>query len=61
MKYFEGKDFEGMFSVPGTDVEYEMATGLVEKVAGLNVPVFEAKISKKFWELKITSMHSVRG
>ncbi|WP_299104787.1 hypothetical protein [uncultured Tenacibaculum sp.] len=46
-KYFEGKDLQAIFKVPGTDVEFQMATGTVEKVAGLNVPVFEAKVSKK--------------
>lgn len=46
-KYFEGKDYKNMFSVPGTDQQFELATGTVEKVTGLFVPVFEAKVSKK--------------
>ncbi|MBA6155208.1 hypothetical protein H3Z83_01535 [Tenacibaculum sp. S7007] len=46
MKYFEGKDFENMFNVPGTDKQFELATSKVEKVAGLLVPVFEAKVEK---------------
>ncbi len=46
-KYFEGKDYKNMFKVPGTDAEFELATGTVEKVQGLNVPVFEAKVSKE--------------
>ncbi|CAM1371007.1 hypothetical protein [Tenacibaculum xiamenense] len=46
-KYFEGKDYSNMFKVPGTDAEFELATGTVEKVQGLNVPVFEAKVSKE--------------
>lgn len=46
-KYFKDKDYKGMFKVPGTDKEYEIKTGLVEKVAGLMVPVFEAKADKK--------------
>ncbi|WP_028892111.1 hypothetical protein [Tenacibaculum sp. 47A_GOM-205m] len=46
LKYFEGKDYKNMFSVPGTDKQFELATGRVEKVAGLEVPVFEAKVSK---------------
>ncbi|MGG8495250.1 hypothetical protein ACQY1Q_02430 [Tenacibaculum sp. TC6] len=46
-KYFEGKDYQNMFNVPGTDVQFELATGRVEKVAGLIVPVFEAKVSKE--------------
>ena len=47
LKYFEGKDFQNMFKVPGTDAEFELATSTVEKVGGLNVPVFEAKVSKE--------------
>ncbi|WGH75734.1 hypothetical protein P8625_00800 [Tenacibaculum tangerinum] len=47
LKYFEGKDYKNMFNVPGTDKQFELATARVEKVAGLEVPVFEAKISKK--------------
>lgn len=46
-KYFEGKDYQNMFNVPGTDAQFELATGRVEKVAGLIVPVFEAKVSKE--------------
>ena len=45
-KYFEGKDYKGMFNVPGTDKQFEMATGTVEKVTGLFVPVFEVKADK---------------
>ncbi|MFV0248305.1 MAG: hypothetical protein ACK5H1_05030 [Tenacibaculum sp.] len=46
-KYFEDKNYRDMFKVPGTDVQFELAIGLVEKVQGLNVPVFEAKVSKE--------------
>ncbi|CAM1354485.1 hypothetical protein [Tenacibaculum insulae] len=45
-KYFNGKDYKGMFNVPGTDKQFELATGKVEKVAGLLVPVFEVKTDK---------------
>ncbi|WP_275315645.1 hypothetical protein [Tenacibaculum bernardetii] len=45
-KYFEGEDYKGMFNVPGTDKQFEIATGEVEKVAGLLVPVFEVKADK---------------
>ncbi len=45
-KYFEGKDYKGMFNVPGTDKQFELATDRIEKVAGLFVPVFEAKADK---------------
>ncbi|CAM1365207.1 conserved hypothetical protein [Tenacibaculum sediminilitoris] len=46
LKYFEGKDYKNMFDVPGTDKQFELAISRVEKVAGLEVPVFEAKVSK---------------
>lgn len=45
-KYFEGKDYKNMFSIPGTDKQFEIATSEVEKVAGLLVPVFEVKADK---------------
>ncbi len=44
---FKNKDYKNMFKVPGTDKEFELATGMVEKVQGLEVPTFEAKFSKK--------------
>ncbi|TDQ25790.1 hypothetical protein [Tenacibaculum caenipelagi] len=47
LRYFEGKNYKDMFSVPGTEEHFELAIGRVEKVAGLEVPVFEAKVSKK--------------
>ena len=43
MKYFENVDYKNMFNVPGTDKQFTLATGTVEKVAGLFVPVFEVK------------------
>ena len=46
-KYFKGKDYKGMFKVPGTDKEFKLAIGKVEKVPGLFVPVFEVKADKK--------------
>ncbi len=46
-KYFVGKDYKGMFKVPGTDKEFEIATSEIEKVTGLFVPVFEAKTDKQ--------------
>ena len=36
-----------MFKVPGTDKEFTIETGEVEKVAKLMVPVFIAKADKK--------------
>ncbi|CAL2092014.1 hypothetical protein [Tenacibaculum sp. 190524A05c] len=47
LKYFQDRDYKGMFSVPGTDKEFEMAVGEIEKITGLFVPVFEAKTEKK--------------
>lgn len=46
-KYFVNKDYKTMFDVPGTDKQFSLETGTVEKVAGLMVPVFEAKADKK--------------
>ena len=45
-KYFENVNYKEMFNVPGTDKQFEMAIGRVEKVAGLEVPVFEVKVDK---------------
>ncbi len=45
---FKNKDYKNMFKVPGLDgKEFELEIGKVEKVAGLEVPVFEAKIDKQ--------------
>ena len=44
---FAGRDYTKMLSVPGTDKKFEINTGFIQKVAGLQVPVFEAKIDKK--------------
>lgn len=47
LKYFKDKPYKEMFSVPGTEKEFEMATGEIEKITGLFVPVFEVKTEKK--------------
>jgi len=44
---FTGKDYKNMFKVPGTDKEFTIETGQIEKVAGLMVPVFQAKVDKE--------------
>ena len=44
---FAGRNYTKMLSVPGTDKKFEINTGFIQKVAGLQVPVFEAKIDKK--------------
>lgn len=46
LKYFKDKDYKGMFNVPGTDKQFQMAIADVEKVTGLFVPVFEVKADK---------------
>ncbi|MCH3885561.1 hypothetical protein [Tenacibaculum aquimarinum] len=46
LKSFEGKDYKNMFKVPGTDKEFSLEVGKVEKIAGLEVPAFIAKIDK---------------
>ena len=45
---FKDRDYKNMFSVPGVDgKKFQIEIGTVEKVAGLEVPVFEAKTEKK--------------
>lgn len=46
-KYFKGKNLDNLFSVPGTDKKFEVEIGKVEKIKGLFVPVFCAKVHKK--------------
>ena len=43
---FVGRDYKNMFKVPDTDKKFTIELGVVEKVAGLEVPVFEAKVPK---------------
>ncbi|MBT3546284.1 MAG: hypothetical protein HN487_01115 [Flavobacterium sp.] len=48
LKSFENTDYKNMFSVPGVEgKQFELTIGLVEKIAGLKVPVFEARTEKK--------------
>lgn len=46
IKYFENRDYKNMFKVPGTDKVFELEIGSVEKVQGLEVPTFRARIAK---------------
>lgn len=46
IKYFENRDYKNMFKVPGTDKEFELEISTVEKVQGLEVPTFRARIGK---------------
>ncbi|WP_075343924.1 hypothetical protein [Tenacibaculum agarivorans] len=47
LDYFKGKNYKEMFKVPGTDKEFELTVGEIEKVTGLFVPVFLAKTDKE--------------
>ena len=45
---FQDRDYNNMFSVPGVDgKKFDLQVGSVEKIAGLQVPVFEAKTEKE--------------
>ena len=43
---FAGRDYKNMFNVPGTDAQFSLETGFVEKLEGIKASVFEAKIDK---------------
>ena len=43
---FKSRNYHEMFEVPGTDNQFELKTGLISKVSGRKVPVFEVKIDK---------------
>ncbi len=43
---FQGRDYKNMMNVPGTDAKFELKTGTVEKVQGVQASVFEAKVDK---------------
>ncbi len=45
-KYFKNKNLDNLFSVPGTDKKFDVEIGKVEKIKGLFVPVFCAKVHK---------------
>jgi len=45
---FQGRDYKNMFNVPGVDgKKFDVQVSTVEKIAGLQVPVFEAKTEKE--------------
>ena len=46
IKSFEGRDYKNMMNVPGTDAKFDLKTGTVEKVQGVQTSVFEAKVDK---------------
>ena len=43
---FTGRDYKNMFNVPGTTKQFIIELGAVEKVQGLKVAVFQARIAK---------------
>lgn len=44
---FSGRDYKSMFNVPGTDAKFELKTGFVEKVQGVQSAVFIAQVAKE--------------
>lgn len=46
LESFEGRDYKNMMNVPGTDAQFELKTGRIEKVEGIQTWVFEAKVDK---------------
>ena len=47
INYFKNKDYKNMFKVPGLEgTEFEIRTGFVEKIKGLRLPTFEARVPK---------------
>jgi hypothetical protein len=43
---FKGRDYTQMLNVPDTDKEFKITVGYITKVAGLEVPVYIAKVDK---------------
>jgi len=43
---FRNRDYKNMMNVPGTNVQFDLKVGTVEKLQGLLAPVFMAKIDK---------------
>lgn len=43
---FAGMDYKNMMNIPGTDQQFKIELGEIEKVAGLKAPVFEVKVDK---------------
>ncbi|MBL4904549.1 MAG: hypothetical protein JKZ00_00645 [Flavobacteriaceae bacterium] len=43
---FIGRDYKNMHKVPGTDKVFLVEVGTIEKIAGLQVSVFEVKVAK---------------
>jgi hypothetical protein len=45
-RLYTDRDYKQMLKVPGTDVEFKITVGYIEKIAGLELPVFLAKVDK---------------
>ncbi|MBT8317804.1 MAG: hypothetical protein HKP59_09255 [Lutibacter sp.] len=43
---FAGLDYKNMLNIPGTDQQFKIEIGEIEKIAGLKAPVFEIKVDK---------------
>ncbi|WP_196887751.1 hypothetical protein [Aureivirga sp. CE67] len=43
---FQNRNYKNLLDVPGTNVKFTLGTAIVEKVAGLKAPTFEAKVKK---------------
>jgi hypothetical protein len=43
---FVGKDYKNMLQIPGTDQQFKIETGTIEKFGTIKTPVFEIKVSK---------------
>ena len=43
---FVGKDYKNMMKIPGTDQNFKIEIGEIEKIVGLKAPVFEVKVDK---------------
>jgi hypothetical protein len=43
---FAGRDYKNMLQIPGTDENFKIEVGYVEKIIGLTAPVFEIKVDK---------------
>ncbi|PHS52248.1 MAG: hypothetical protein COB01_08155 [Lutibacter sp.] len=43
---FSGLDYKNMLQIPGTDQQFKIEIGEIEKIVGLKAPVFEIKVDK---------------
>ncbi|WP_196894531.1 hypothetical protein [Aureivirga marina] len=43
---FKNRNYKNLLDVPGTNAKFTLETAVVEKVAGLKAPTFEAKVDK---------------